>query len=403
MPGITSAAACAVALVALFASAAAAAEPDQVIVKYADGVSKQQRMALLHRSGATATLGRVAGVGAAVVEVRRDPAAVASRLNRSKLVQYAEPNELLHAAWFPNDPRFHELYGLHNTGQNGGIADADIDAPEGWEAAGLGGFPATGGVRIGVVDTGIDQTHPDLSGQTVACAQSLDMPIEVGQCDDGNGHGTHVAGTIAAKANNGIGIAGVAFNADLAVCKALDDSGSGTVADVANCITWVRSQGAKVISLSIQGGNTATLQAAVANAWSNGNGALIVAAAGNDGDSTLEYPAAYPEAVSVGATDNRDAHADFSNTNADVEISAPGVDVLSTVPGGGYETSSGTSMATPHVSGAAGVLWEHFPFDTAAAIRIRLDGGVNDLGPAGRDTSFGYGRLNLCTAAGGGC
>jgi thermitase len=405
MRRITSAATCAVALVALFASAGRAAgyEPNQVIVKYVQGVSPQQRMALLHRSGATARLGRVTGVGAAVVRVRRDPTAVATRLNRSKLVRYAEPNALVHAAWFPNDPRFHELYGLHNTGQTGGRADADIDAPEGWEAAGLGGFPATGGVRIGVVDTGIDRTHPDLSGQTLVCAQSLDMPIEVGRCDDDNGHGTHVAGTIAAKANNGIGIAGVAFNADLVVCKALDEFGSGSVADVANCIGWARSQGVKVISLSIEGGDSATLHDAVANAWDGGNGALVVAAAGNEGDDTLGYPAAYPEVVSVAATDDRDARADFSNANSDVEVAAPGVDILSTVPGGGYDAMSGTSMATPHVSGVAGVLWQLFPPETAAAIRFRLDATVDDLGPAGRDSSFGFGRVNLCKAARGSC
>jgi thermitase len=308
------------------------------------------------------------------------------------------------AAWFPNDPLFHDLYALHNTGQTGGRADADIDAPEGWKIAGLGGWPATGGVRVGIVDTGIDQTHPDLSGQTVACASALvSGPVEVGACPDDNGHGTHVAGTLAAKANNGIGIAGVAFNADLVVCKALDEDGSGSVADVASCIGWARAEGARVISLSLEGGPSQTLQDAVSAAWSNGNGALVVAAAGNEGDDTLGYPAAYPEAVSVAATDNRDAHADFSNANPDVEISAPGVDILSTVPGGGYETDSGTSMATPHVSGVAAVLFQRFPSDSALAIRMLLDGHADDLGPAGRDLTFGFGRVNLCKAAGGSC
>jgi thermitase len=289
------------------------------------------------------------------------------------------------------------------------LNDADIDAPEGWDAAGLGAFPASGGVKIGIVDTGIDQTHPDLSGQTVACAKSqgllpiLGGSIQTGSCNDDNEHGTHVAGTIAAKANNGIGVAGVAFNADLVICKALNSLGSGSTADVANCINWVASQGARVISMSLGGGASTTLQNAVANAWNNGNGAVIVAAAGNDGDATLEYPAAYAQVVSVAATDNRDAHASFSNTNSDVEVAAPGVNVLSTVPGGGYATLSGTSMATPHVAGVAGVLRQLFPGENAAAIRSRLDAAVNDLGPAGRDTSFGFGRVNLCKAAGGGC
>jgi thermitase len=401
MRRLTGVAALAVALVALCAGSALAAEyePNQVIVKYADSVSTTQRVALFDRTGVTKTVGSVSGVGAKVVSVSGDPAAVAARLNRSSLVQYAEPNLILKVDAVPNDPRFGELYGMDK-----------IDAPEGWDAAGLGAFPATGGVKIGIVDTGIDQTHPDLSGQTVACAKSQGLlpimsgSIQVGSCTDDNDHGSHVAGTIAAKANNGIGVAGVAFNADLVICKALGGPlGTGSTADVANCINWVASQGARVISMSLGGGASTTLQQAVANAWNNGNGAVIVAAAGNDGDATLNYPAAYAEVVSVAATDSSDARASFSNANADVEIAAPGVNVLSTVRGGGYATLSGTSMATPHVSAVAGVLRQLFPSDSAAAIRSRLDAAVNDLGPAGRDASFGFGRVNLCKAAGGGC
>jgi thermitase len=385
----------------LFASVAAAAkyEPNQVIVKYADGVTTAQRVALFDRTGVSKTLGSVRGVGAKVVQVSGDPQATATRLNRSSLVLYAEPNRILKVSAIPNDPRFGELYGMDR-----------IDAPEGWDAAGLGAFPASGGVKIGIVDTGIDQAHPDLSGQTVACARSqgllpiLSGSIEVGQCADDNDHGTHVAGTIAAKANNGVGVAGVAFNADLVICKALGGPlGTGSTADVANCINWVASQGARVISMSLGGGASTTLQNAVANAWNNGNGAVIVAAAGNDGDSTLNYPAAYAQVISVAATDSQDAHASFSNANADVEIAAPGVNVLSTVRGGSYATLSGTSMATPHVSAVAGVLRQLFPSENATTIRNRLDAAVNDLGPAGRDATFGFGRVNLCKAAGGGC
>jgi thermitase len=401
-----SVAACALALLGLLAGGAQAASynGDEVIVKYVDGVSTQQRVALFGRTGVTRTLGSVAGVKAKVVEVSGDPAAAAARLNRSRYVLYAEPNLTLHATAIPNDPRFGELWGLNNSN------DADIDAPEGWDAAGLGAFPAAGGVKIGIVDTGIEQTHPDLSGQTVACAQSRGLlgvfagSIQVGQCADDNDHGSHVAGTIAAKANNGVGVAGVAFNADLVICKALGGPlGSGSTADVANCINWVASQGARVISMSLGGGASTTLQNAVAAAWNNGNGAVVVAAAGNDGDATLNYPAAYPEVISVAATDNNDARASFSNANSDVEIAAPGVNVLSTVRGGGYAQLSGTSMATPHVAAVAGVLRQLFPSESAAAIRSRLDAAVNDLGPAGRDPSFGFGRVNLCKAAGGGC
>jgi subtilisin family serine protease len=219
-------------------------------------------------------------------------------------------------------------------------------------------------------------------------------------------HGTHVAGTIAAKANNATGVAGVAFNSTLSICKALyTAAGTGLTSDVANCINWTHTRGAKVISMSLGGGDSATLKNAVANAWKGGaaTGSVLVAAAGNDGDSTLNYPAAYPEVVSVAATDHNDARASFSNANADVEIAAPGVNVLSTIPGGQYAELSGTSMATPHVSGVAGVLRQLFPADTAAGIRTRLTSAVDDLGPAGRDPSFGFGRSNLCKAVGGGC
>jgi thermitase len=400
--------ACVVALLAVCAGNANAAKYDanQVIVKYADGVSTAERVALFDRSGVSRTVGSVAGVGAKVVAVAGDPATVARSLNRSALVAYAEPNYILSTQATPNDPLFSQLYGLHNTGQTGGSADADIDAPEGWDAAGLGSFPASGGVKIGIVDTGIDQTHPDLSGKTVNCADSLNGILIEGTCADDNMHGTHVAGTIAAKANNGAGVAGVAFNATFAICKALRTAaGTGLTSDVANCINWTHTRGAKVISMSLGGGQSTTLRNAVVNAWEGGaaNGSVLVAAAGNDGNSTVNYPAGYPEVVSVAATDHNDARASFSNTNSDVEVAAPGVDILSTIPGGQYAELSGTSMATPHASGVAGVLWQLFPGDTAAGIRNRLSAAVNDLGPAGRDSSFGFGRVNLCRASGGAC
>jgi thermitase len=401
-------AACVVALLAVGAGNAFAAkyDADSVIVKYAVGGSTAERASLFDRTGVVRTTGSVAGVGAKVVRVKADPASVARRLNRSALVAYAEPNYVLRTQATPNDPLFSQLYGLHNTGQTGGTADADVDAPEGWDAAGLGTFPAGGGAKIGIVDTGIDQTHPELSGKVVNCADAIGITLIEGTCVDDNMHGTHVAGTIAAKANNSTGVAGVAFNSSLAICRALrTPAGTGLTSDVAECINYVHSRGAKVISMSLGGGDSTTLRNAVVNAWKGGaaSGSVLIAAAGNDGNSTVNYPAGYPEVVSVAATDHRDAKASFSNTNADVEVAAPGVSVLSTIPGGQYARLSGTSMATPHVSGVAGVLWQLFPGDTASGIRSRIDAAVDDLGPAGRDASFGFGRINLCKAAGGAC
>jgi thermitase len=404
----TFALACLIVLAAAFAGTAQAAryDTDTVIVKYASGITTAERLALFDNAGVTRTVGSVAGVGAKVVRVSADPAVVAERLNRSVLVDYAEPNFVLKATATPNDPLFGELYGLNNTGQTGGRADADIDAPEGWDAAGLGAFPASGGTTIGIVDTGIDQTHPELSGKVVGCADGLGGMVVEGECVDDSLHGTHVAGTIAAKANNATGVAGVDFNASLVICKALrGGAGVGLTSDVANCINWTHTHGAKVISMSLGGGASTTLQNAVAAAWENGGptGSVLVAAAGNDGNSNVNYPAGYAQVISVAATDHNDAKASFSNTNADVEIAGPGVNVLSTIPGGQYAELSGTSMATPHVSGVTGVLWQLFPGSTAASIRNRLDAAVDDLGPAGRDQTFGFGRVNLCKAAGGAC
>ena len=391
------------------AAPAAARSADSVIVKYRSAASGTAIGALADRAGVGRQVEVVRRLGAKVVAVNGDPAAVAARLERSPLVAYAEPNRILSAQAVPNDPMFGQLYGLNNTGQTGGTADADIDAPEGWDAAGLGAFPATGGVKVGIVDTGIQATHPELSGKVADCAQSIGLipgvisgSIRVGQCADDNGHGTHVAGTIAAKANNGVGVAGVAFNSPLSICRALSGpAGIGTTADVANCITWVHDRGAKVISMSLGGGASTTLQNAVNYAWQGGgvNGSVLVAAAGNDGDATLNYPAAYPNVVSVAATDDTDARASFSNANADVEVAAPGVDITSTWNDGTYNTISGTSMATPHASGVTAIIRGRYPSATAAQIVAKLDGAVDDLGAPGRDPSFGFGRVNLQQAA----
>ncbi|MEA2148760.1 MAG: hypothetical protein QOD69_590 [Solirubrobacteraceae bacterium] len=381
------------------ASAAARARYDAhtVVVQYRDRAPAAQRSLAARTAGVLETLGAISGLGAQVVRVSGDPARVAERLNRSSTVAYAEPNYIYRATATPNDPLFGQLYGL-----------SAISAPLGWDAARLGAFPASGGAEIGIVDTGIDAGHEDLAGKVVACAGvrsfginllglvSLfdDPTIVPGRCADDNGHGTHVAGTAAALANNGRGIAGVSFDSPLAICKALDANGQGSLADIANCIAYLSAQGAKIISLSLSGpADARTLSNAVAAA--SNNGALLVAAAGNDGAAAPSYPAAYPQVVSVAAVDRNGAHAPFSTANADVEVSAPGVDILSTWLGGGYRTLSGTSMATPHVAGVAAIIAARNPGAGAAAWRAKLTSAVDDLGPKGRDPQFGFGRVDL--------
>lgn len=399
----------ALAALALAPSANAAAEfvPGEVVVKYADRASSAERLGARLAAGVDERLGAVTGTGARVVSVTGGVLAAVRQLERSKAVEYAEPNYIYRALATPNDPRFGELWGLNNTGQTGGTADADIDAPEGWDAFGLSAFPSSGGAKVGIVDTGIQQNHPEFSGRVSDCGGvnnfginliiviiGSDPTIVDGKCGDDNGHGTHVAGTIAANANNGVGVAGAAFNSPLAICKGLNSAGSGTLVMIANCITWLNEQGSDVISMSLGGSaGSSALQQAVQNATQNGS--LLVAAAGNSGNSSLSYPAAYAEVVSVAATDHNDARASFSQFNSDVEVAAPGVNILSTWNNGGYNTISGTSMATPHASAVAALIAGSNPGGGVSAWRAKLQTSVDDLGTPGRDPQFGFGRVNM--------
>ena len=417
MKRVFGAAAAVLAALACTTPASAAVAPHErgtLIVRYADGASQAQRALAARVAGVLERIATIRGTRARLVRVAGDPVAAAARLNRSRAVRYAEPNYIARTTGIPNDPRFGELYGLHNTGQSGGSPDADIDAPEAWTSLfGATSFPSSGGAKIGIVDTGVLAGHEDLAGKVVDCAGVRSFGIDVlglitlplfsdptivaGRCADDNGHGTHVAGTAAAIAGNGRGVAGVAPHAPLAICKALDRRGAGGVAGIANCIGYLVARGAKVISMSLSTtADSATLRDAVAAASSS---ALVVAAAGNSGTSIASFPAAYAQVVSVAATDNRDARAPFSTFNADVELAAPGVSILSTWNNGGYHVISGTSMATPHAAGAAAVIAGRYPAGGPSSWRSRLDAAVDDLGPAGRDAQTGFGRVNLAQAA----
>ena len=398
----------------IFAPGAGAAEGEHVrgavIVKYAAGASASDRASAARSAGILDRLSVVRGVGAQVARVAGGVDAAVARLNRSPAVEYAEPNYIYRALATPDDPRFAELWGLENSGQTGGTAGADIGATDGWDLFGLADFPGSGGAKVGIVDTGIDQDHPDLAGKAVDCGGVTNFGINLivlilladptisdGRCGDDNGHGTHVAGTIGAVADNGTGVAGVAFDSPLAVCKALNSSGAGTLEMVANCIDWTHDRGADIISMSLGGPGSQTLAAAVERASENGS--LLVAASGNSGNSQLSYPAGYPQVVSVAATDDDDQRASFSTFNASVEVAAPGVDILSTWSDGGYRTASGTSMATPHAAGVAALIAGANPGGGPQAWRATLQAAVDDLGPPGRDPEYGFGRVDLAQAA----
>lgn len=203
------------------------------------------------------------------------------------------------------------------------------------------------GVRVAVLDTGIDSTHPDLAGKVVECHNAMDGGAS---CADDNGHGTHLAGTIAAAVDQK-GVVGVAPGVSLVAVKVLDKEGSSSLTSVIKGILWSANHNIQVANLSL-GAPTGFIFLRLATIYAKAKGVVLVAAAGNSGKS-VEYPAGYPDVIAVSAGDRKDRIADFSSRGTKVEFIAPGVDILSTVPGGRWEAWDGTSMATPHVSGLA--------------------------------------------------
>lgn len=254
------------------------------------------------------------------------------------------------------------------------------------------------GVKVAIIDTGIDYNHPDLDGNYKGGYNFVSNNYDP---NDDNGHGTHVAGIIAAE-ENGIGVVGVAPEASLYAVKVLDSTGSGTFSNVIAGIDWSVNNGMQVISMSL-GANegSISLKNAVDNA--NSSGVVVVAAAGNDGNSagttdTVDYPARYDSVIAVAATDSSNTRASFSSTGPAVEVSAPGVSVYSTIPGG-YGYKSGTSMATPHVTGTAALIIASNPNLTNVEVRQILRNTSTDLGDPGKDNKYGYGLINANKAA----
>lgn len=251
--------------------------------------------------------------------------------------------------------------------------------------------------KVCIMDTGYSLGHEDLPSATVT---GFSKPATGDWFNDGNGHGTHVSGTIAAIGGNGVGVVGVNPGDHLFIhmVKVFDDAGNWAFgSDLVDGVNECVAQGANVISMSLGGGaSSATEQAAFDNAFANG--VLSIAAAGNAGNSSLSYPASYSSIMSVAAVDSSKNVASFSQYNSQVEIAAPGVNVKSTWKGNSYNTISGTSMATPHVAGVAALVWSYHTNCTAQNIRDALDATAEDRGAAGRDNFYGFGIVQASAA-----
>jgi len=403
--------------------------PGQVLVKFKPSISKNKILSL-NQKLQTRILKEYKFPNGLIIYLVALPQTMkvqdaVFRLKQESEVEYAEPDYKVHILTTPNDPYFNDLWGLNNTGQTGGTADVDIDAPEAWDIS-------TGSEEIVIadIDTGIDINHPDL-------AQNIwTNPGEIpgnGIDDDGNGyvddvhgwdfanedntiydgiddHGTHTAGTIGAVGNNGVGVCGVNWNVKIMPLKFLEN-GTGNTSDAIEAFAYVANMGVKITSNSW--GYVGPPEQALMDAMQACN-ALHICAAGNDSIDNdagypdySDYPASFPldNIISVAATDHNDELAYFSNWGANtVDLAAPGVDIKSTVPTDKYNppyaSFSGTSMATPHVAGVCGLLMAKFPDKSLTEIKQMILGSV-DQKESLQGLVLTNGRLNAYRALSG--
>ena len=375
--------------------------PGEVVVRYRSDVSTAERASVRSRVATSFRPLRAKGTELLELAAGESVTDAVAELESRPDVLYAEPNYVITASSVPNDTSFSNLWALNAT--NG----VDINAPEAWDIS-----TGSASVRVGVLDSGIDYNHPDLAGNIWSNPnESLN-----GRDDDGNGfvddvrgwdfadhdadpmdvlgHGTHVAGTIGAKGNNGRGITGVNWNVSLVPLRVLGADGSGSTADAANAIVYARSIGVTVINMSFGGPYYSRMMAEAIGSSPN---TLFVAAAGNnnsDNDVTPSYPCnlAWENVLCVAATNSSGERASYSNYGlSTVDLGAPGSYIYSTVPGGNYAWYSGTSMAAPHVAGAAALLSAAAPAAGSSQLKTALLAGAAPSSALTGVTSSGKG------------
>lgn len=400
---------------------------DQVLVAFKPGTAAEA-MRSAHAQNGGQVLRTVDAIGMQVVNIEAGTVLEkVAAYSRNPNVRYAEPNYLrvliIPSEGFDPAPPlglgisyFAEQYGLHNTGQSfyydeltgapgaiTGTADADIDATEAWDLS-----TGSTAIKIAILDTGVDFTHPDLDGKFV---EAKLITTQSNTLDDVVGHGTLVAGVAAAETNNDLGIAGVGWDASIGSLKVcylyLGFLGLCDNAASAEAMTYAADNGYHVINMSYGGPDTTQAERdAAAYAWANG--VVLVAAAGNDYTTTESFPAALPEVIGVAATDWYDNLASFSSFNPGwVSLAAPGVQIFSTFPqnacpvfdpNGCYGWASGTSFSSPHVAGAAALVWAYQESSaTPQSVRDALENGADTSGAFGQNflAWTEHGRLNV--------
>ncbi len=364
-------------------------QTDSVIIKYKRNLSSDERLSVHRLIRVQRIKGDIAKLDAEVVRLSsgQTPEKAVGLLGKDPRVAYAEPDYKVYTAEETNDPGILQglqwgMYKINAAGRGRSAWSLVKSSPS---------------VGIAIVDTGIDQSNEDLKGKIVANHNCTDSPT----VDDLFGHGTHVAGIAASETNNGVGVAGVGYNASLINAKALGDDGSGYYSWLANCIIWSADNGASVINMSLGGPYPSqTLENAVNYAWNKG--VVVVAAAGNNNSPYPFYPAYYSHVIAVAATDINDSRASFSNFGRWVAVAAPGVSVYSTLPDHpnaigmeNYGYLSGTSMASPHVAGLAGLLFGINGMTNTAAVND-IESGADYI--PGTGFYWQYGRIDALSS-----
>ena len=389
------------------------AVPGEVIIKFKARATSSQRAAILADLGATRVRALPLGTAQNARIARLSVEQAIARYRGNAEVEFIEPNYLYRTvATIPNDPMLSQQWAIRNTGQTGGLPGADIRATLAWDV-----FTGSQSVLVATTDTGMDYNHPDLSANAfvnpseipgngidddlngyVDDVRGWDFANDDNDPMDDNGHGTHVAGIIGAAGNNALGVAGVCWNVTLLPVKFLDASGSGSADLAVRAIGYVVAMGGRVINASwASGGPSEALRQAIEAAGEAG--VLVVAAAGNNGsnnDLAPNYPSSYdlPNIVAVAASNHNDRIPLWSNYGATtVDLAAPGETILSTLPNGGYGWLGGTSMATPHVSGALALILGYFPGITGTNAKSLLLSRTDPL-PAMAGLVGTGGRLN---------
>jgi subtilisin family serine protease len=356
------------------------AAADRLLVRFDPDADRLDRSAAAATVEGVVTAGPVPGIRVVDLPFGSDAVAAAAALTTDPAVAWAQPDWIVRASRTPNDPYFPSTWGMTR-----------VDAPSAWDVS-IGA-----GVTVAVVDSGVDASHPDLAA---AVAPGWDWVGDDADPSDEHGHGTHVAGIVAAGGDDGVGVAGMAWGSRVMALRVLDANGMGFSSDIAAAFDHAGNQGVRVVNASLGGaGRDLATEAAIARHPET----LYVLAAGNagtDNDAAPVYPCAYPlpNVVCVAATTESDDLAGFSNIGATtVHLAAPGSAIVSTYPAGGWATMSGTSMAAPHVAGAAALVLAQRPDLSAAGVRAALLDSADRL-PALVGRTVSGGRLNVARA-----